>query len=251
LTLDACARLVERGDPDRFRVAMAAPPEARGALFPLYAFNLEVARAPWMTREPLIAEMRLQWWRDVISEAHAGAKPLAHEVAGPLAALIQARGLDPAPLDALVEARRRDIPADPFTAAEIEAYLAGTAGNLMRASVAALGPDDAEAAAKAGFAGGVAAWLLALPALAATGRGLVDDRPEAVGDLAEKGLAALVQARRTRFRTAIPALRAASFAVPVLRLAARDPAAAAQGRLAPSDAGKRLRLLWLALRGAW
>ena len=45
MSLDACARLVERGDPDRFRVAMAAPPSAREALFPLYAFNLEVARA--------------------------------------------------------------------------------------------------------------------------------------------------------------------------------------------------------------
>ncbi|TNF18762.1 MAG: phytoene synthase, partial [Rhodobacteraceae bacterium] len=59
----ACAAIVEKGDPDRFASAMAAPVAARARLFPLYAFNLEVARAPWVTQEPMIAEMRLQWWR--------------------------------------------------------------------------------------------------------------------------------------------------------------------------------------------
>ena len=44
----ACAALVERGDPGRFRATMAAPLAARRVLFPLYAFNLEVARAPWV-----------------------------------------------------------------------------------------------------------------------------------------------------------------------------------------------------------
>ena len=44
MTLNACAELVRQGDPDRFLATMAAPPEARAKLFPLYAFNLEVAR---------------------------------------------------------------------------------------------------------------------------------------------------------------------------------------------------------------
>ncbi len=69
MSLAACAALVERGDPDRFLAVMAAPAWARARLFPLYAFNLEVARAPWVTEEPMIAEMRLQWWRDVVESA--------------------------------------------------------------------------------------------------------------------------------------------------------------------------------------
>jgi len=64
--LVACAKLVERGDPLRFRTVMAAPLHARRVLFPLYAFNVEVSRAPWVTQEPMIAEMRLQWWRDAL-----------------------------------------------------------------------------------------------------------------------------------------------------------------------------------------
>ena len=83
--LTACAQLVERGDPDRFAAAMAAPVRARAVLFPLYAFNLEVARAPWLTQESMIAEMRLQWWRDALEEIRAGGLVRRHEVVTPLA----------------------------------------------------------------------------------------------------------------------------------------------------------------------
>ena len=83
-----CAALVERGDAERFAALMAAPVAARGPLAVLYAFNLEVARAPWVTKEPMIAEMRLQWWRDIVAEAAEGRPARAHEVAGPLSELI-------------------------------------------------------------------------------------------------------------------------------------------------------------------
>ncbi len=45
MSIDACAALVEKGDPERFLPAMTAPVELRGRLMVLYAFNLEVARA--------------------------------------------------------------------------------------------------------------------------------------------------------------------------------------------------------------
>ena len=62
--LNACAEIVQRGDPDRLRAVLAAPLEARAVLLPIYAFNVEGARAPWVTEEPMIAEMRLAWWRE-------------------------------------------------------------------------------------------------------------------------------------------------------------------------------------------
>ena len=64
MSIQACANLVARADPDRFAAAMSARLQARKKLFPIYAVAAEVARAPWMTKEPVIAEMRLQWWRD-------------------------------------------------------------------------------------------------------------------------------------------------------------------------------------------
>ena len=75
MSFDACAELVRRGDPDRFLSAMTAPPELRGRLMILYAFNLEVARAPWVASEPMLAEMRLQWWADAIAEIFEGRPP--------------------------------------------------------------------------------------------------------------------------------------------------------------------------------
>ena len=49
MSVAACAALVERSDPERYLAVMAAPVWARERLFPLYAFNLEVARAPWVS----------------------------------------------------------------------------------------------------------------------------------------------------------------------------------------------------------
>ncbi|MCA3454148.1 MAG: squalene/phytoene synthase family protein, partial [Rhodobacter sp.] len=99
MTVAACAALVQRGDPDRFMAVMAAPVAARAPLLVLYAFNLEVARAPWVTQEAMIAEMRLQWWRDTVA-AMAGPGPVrAHEVATPLAEVVRARRLPLAVID--------------------------------------------------------------------------------------------------------------------------------------------------------
>ncbi len=253
MTFEACAALVERGDPDRFRVAMAAPPPAREVLFPLYAFNLEVARAPWVTKEPMLAEMRLQWWRDVVENAAAGQAPPAHEVARPLGELLRQKRLDPAPLDALIEARRRDIDAEPFATPDLRPYLEGTAGNLLWAGAKALGEPEANRAAvmQAGFAAGLAAWLQALPDLSARSRGLAEETPATIRLLAQDGLAALRKAHRARLAPGVPALRAASLAGPVLRNVERDPDAVLQGRLALPEGRKRLRLLALALLSRW
>ena len=74
------ADLVRRHDPDRYFCTLFAPAAAREALFTLYAFNHELARAREVTREPGLALIRLQWWREVVEGAVR-----QHEVARPLA----------------------------------------------------------------------------------------------------------------------------------------------------------------------
>jgi hypothetical protein len=64
-------------------------------------------------------------------------------------------------------------------------------------------------------------------------------------------VSALAAARRHPFGPAVPALRAAFLARPVLHRASRDPHAALDGRLAVPEGVKRARLLWLTLRGTW
>ncbi|MBT8474905.1 MAG: squalene/phytoene synthase family protein, partial [Alphaproteobacteria bacterium] len=195
MTLQACADLVQRGDPDRFAATMAAPPEARRVLFPLYAFNLEVARAPWVTEEPMIAEMRLQWWRDALEEIAEGKQVRKHEVTVPLADAISpdiARHLD-----RLVQTRRWDIYKEAFEDENhFDEYLTRTGGLLMWSAASALGVDASPEREKSitvfGKACAFVRFLQAVPALEARGRiPLVDGRAEAIAEKA-RGLKAQI-----------------------------------------------------------
>ena len=249
MSLQACAEIVRRGDPDRFLSAMAAPPDARKVLFPIYAFNVEVARAPWVTEEPMIAEMRLQWWRDALAEIGAGGVIRSHEVVTELAHVLP-RDMVPV-LDRLVEARRWDVYKDPFEdAAQFESYLAATSGGLMQAACVALGAKLDPGVEAIGLAQGLANFWRAVPKL------LVANRVPLVGksgadraDLAQRALGKMSKARRDVPPPARPATRAAWLAGPVLRRVMRDPSAIEEGRLEPSDFTRKSSLLWRASLG--
>ena len=252
--LIACADTLRRGDPDRFRAAMAAPVAARAVLFPIYAFNVEIARAPWLTGEAMIAEMRLQWWRDALAEIAAGGPVRRHEVVTPLSRVLDAQGA--ALLDRLIAARRWDIYKDAFEdAAHFDRYLTETSGHLMLAAARALGPAEAAPVLDAGYAAGLANFLRAIPQLEAASRvPLVDGRAAAIADLAHGGLARLRRARAANgsvSRAAAPALLAAWQAGAVLRRAAKAPERVAQGALAPAPFRDRLTLMARSLSGRW
>lgn len=275
--LAPCARAVESGDRDRFLATMAAPVAARPRLWPIYAVNLELARAPWAASQPLIAEMRLQWWIDALADAGAGKPARAHELAAPLAALIAAARLDPAALIAAAEARRQDCWEEPFADAQaVLAYLRATGAGPMQMALAALAADYEDCAdfakivAKAqaiagdrGLAGAMANWLIALPDLGARGRAPLGDAPDPalIADLAAAGLAALARARADWAALAAPkdlrrALAPGFFpgwqAGAVLRLAAEQPERAlAPGGLQIAEFRRRGLLAWLALSGRW
>ncbi len=256
MSLQACARLVERGDPDRFLAAMAAPPPARAVLFPLYAFNVEVSRAPWVTEEPMIAEMRLQFWRDVLGEIAGGKPPRAHEVAAPLAELLAPE--DVPALDALVAARRWDAYKDAFEdQAHFDRYLDATSANLIWVAARHLGASaEAEAPIRAyGFAAGLAGFLRAIPELEARGRvPLLDGTPQGVRDLASRGLAALAEARAARgkvSKSAVPALFAGWRAEATLKAARDVPERVIEGKLDESEFARRGRLIWVSMTRRW
>ncbi len=257
MSIDACAALVQRGDPDRFAAVMAATIPQRARLFPIYAWNLEVARAPWVTKEHLIAEMRLQWWRDVVENAASGAAR-AHEVAGPLHVVIKECGLPVDVMDRLIAARRTDIDTAPFAdLAAFDAYIEATGAGLMWLAGCALGaPASAEPALRDyGWAMGLANYLRAVPDLKARGREpLVDGSPQGITRLAEAGRARLRRARSLRHTicgAARPALLAGWQSTVLLAQAATDPDAVIKGRLGLSEFSRRGRLLWQVTTGRW
>ena len=62
-----CADRVRDADRDRYLAALFAPADKRGALFALYAFDVEIlCRCVSLRAELMPGEIRLQWWREVL-----------------------------------------------------------------------------------------------------------------------------------------------------------------------------------------
>jgi phytoene/squalene synthetase len=249
------AAQVERGDPDRWRSAMTAPPAARPGLMALYAFNLEIARAAWIASEPMLAAVRLRWWLDAIAAIYDG-QPPHHEIAAPLAQTIRTADLPRRLFDEMIQARQADAePAPHPDRPALQLYIDHTAGHLMELAARHLGAEGAALPVVREFArgAGTAALLRALPELRARGRDpLPPDTP--IAELARDGLAAIARARAHRARVpraAAPALLAGWQAEHVLRRAAADPGAIARGVLDSSPARARAGLLWRGFSGRW
>ena len=251
MSLDACAALVARGDPQRFAALMAAPLAARKKLLPLYAFHLEVARAPWVTQEPLIAQMRLQWWRDVVAEP----KPRAHEVAAPLHALIAEARLPIGVFDQLIVARYWDIDAVPHDSdAAFSSYLEATGAGLMWLAALAVGADSAaEPQVRAyGWASALANFLRAVPELLSRGKQpLRDDSDAALRALAEEGLRRLAFSRPAPVGAGRAARLAGWQAAALLRQVQQEPQRVLDGAIGLSEFSKRGRLAWQVLTGRY
>ncbi|MFP7673225.1 squalene/phytoene synthase family protein [Marivita sp. S0852] len=245
--LTACAQLVERGDPDRFAATMAAPVEARKTLFPIYALNVEVSRAPWVTQEPLIAEMRLQWWTDALEEIASGGHVRRHEVVTSLAHVLDAEAARQ--LQKAVTARLWDVHRDPFEdQAAFTRYLEDTSASLLLAGAQSLSGQSPDVLRDLGYASGLAQFLKAVPELERQGRiPLVDGRTDAVQAVAQDGLNRLNKARADRNqlpRTARPVILATWQAKPLLQQVVADPRRVADGTLGTSEAIKKMRLMW-------
>ena len=254
MSLNACAALVEKADPERFRATMAAPVAARRVLFPLYAFNVEVARAPWVTEEPMIAEMRLQWWRDALEEIAGDAKPRKHEVVDALAEVLDAEGATL--LDGLIAARRWDVYKDPFEdAAHFDSYIDATSGHLMWTAARLLGQGDESVIRDFAYAVGAANMLRAIPDLEERGRKPLLDGSESgvlsFAQSAEARLTAAIKKRKTIAVDAAPVLYAGYLARPVLRQIRKEPGKVARGALGLPPFREHLRFANVALRGWW
>ncbi|WP_118136302.1 squalene/phytoene synthase family protein [Oceanicella sp. SM1341] len=270
MSIEHCRAMVHDGDPDRFLSAMSAPPEGQDALMVLYAFNLEVARAPWVASEPLIGQMRLQFWVDTIAEIHEGKPPRRHPVAEELALLTRHRALPRAPFDALIAARMADLQPEPPASREaFHAYVDATSAGLMQLACRSLGTEADAVAADIGRATGVANLLRALPELAVRGHmplpGLtLGDRvalsegrttpalAEAVRDIAAEARETLRRGRhaaRRLPRSALPALRAGWRAGPLLSAASRPGLDVLRDLGPESEFRRRGALLWRTVLG--
>jgi len=175
--LDYCLASLKQSDPERYFVCLFSPAEARGALAALYAFNLDVVSTRDLVSEPMIGEIRFQWWRDALKEAGEG-EVSAHPIAGPLLQAINHYRLPVSALLNLLDARVFDLYDDPMpTLADLEAYCGETSSALFRLSslILSKGGDagSADLSGHAGVAIGITALLRAFPWHSARGQSYI------------------------------------------------------------------------------
>ncbi len=137
-----CARQVKTHDYDRFLITLFAPGEVREDLFALYAFNHEVAKIREAVSEPMLGEIRLEWWREAMDGIEEG-NPRNHEVVLPLHDACQKHALSKENFLKVIDARTADIyDENPKTIQEFEDYLGATSGNLMKIAAYIIGERD-------------------------------------------------------------------------------------------------------------
>jgi phytoene synthase len=220
--------VVRRGDPDRWLATrFIADRPARADVVALYAFDHHLARARRVASNPLVAEMRLAWWREAVDEIWAGGRVRAHPVAKALAGARRRHDLPRQPLEAMIEARIDALDRASLDLAQGLGWADAVGGSAAMLATMILDRDaPAEAAIAAGRVWGVVLLVR---------QGLVD-RVAATGWLAS----GLSDARREAGRLGVAAFPAVAHATLARRLAASGD---------DFPLGKRLRLLWAVSTG--
>ncbi|MBO6785057.1 MAG: squalene/phytoene synthase family protein [Alphaproteobacteria bacterium] len=271
-----CLDQLREHDHDRYLAALFLPAESRGHAVAIQAFNLEIARTREIVSEPLLGQIRLQWWRETVEGIYAGT-PREHPVVAALRDACEAREIAREDLFALIDAREDDLDdAPPRDLAALEEYAEKTSGRLtsLVMSIVGGGADTARAAALdvgaawslVGLARSVAfharSQRLYIPEELLTAyeverRRLFDLKPSealngAVRRMVERGEERLARARALQAdlsRAERRALLLATLAdrhIARMRAAGFDPFAF---REEPAPAA--LRLLWASMRGRY
>jgi len=106
---DYCLNIVRKHDYDRFVLALMVPSKYRDAVLALFAFNYEIAKTREVVSETTIGLIRLQWWREAISEIFDDKPIRKHEIVEALAKVIKSYDLPREDFDHLIYAREFDL----------------------------------------------------------------------------------------------------------------------------------------------
>ena len=168
-----CADLARTRDFRTYAASLFVPPETRRAWIAIAAFNAEVSYVRDHVSQPLPGEIRLQWWRDVLTGEGQGSRgeAEANPVAAELLLAITRYDLPVETFVRLIDAHVFDVYDDPMPdMAALEAHCRDTSAAMyaLRAKVlGASSSDVARVADHAGIAEGLTDVMLALPRHAA------------------------------------------------------------------------------------
>jgi len=236
-------------DHDRYLVALLAPDAPRAGLMALAAFHGEIARIPLTVTEPMIADIRLQWWRDALIQQ--GEDPTGNPIADAMRAAMRQHKLPPHTLLEIIDGYERILEPDSLAGASaLEAYCTSTQGAAFRLAARIVSGEAGfqPLLAAAGQCYGRVQLLRALPALAAQGRlpWAADETPEKLPVLIEEARVELRRARQLVTeapRDILPALLPLALVEPYLKALQSLDVRIAEQRAEISALGRAWRLL--------
>ena len=163
--LDIVLTRIKTADPDRFRAAQLADAAARERLMWVYTFHLELAKVPELVSEPMIGDIRYQWWRDAVEEIYSGKPIRKHEVTTPLAKVLVEADIPRFWVDKLIDGRHSDLQPETFENVDAaRKYCADTSGVLAQIATRCLNQDlGGDVALEAGTAWGLTGLCRAYP----------------------------------------------------------------------------------------
>lgn len=188
--------LIRRVDPDRWLSSrFVGDPVLRADVIAVYAYDHELARAPRVASNSLLGEIRLTWWREMLDEAYEGRHVRHHPTAQALATAIARHDLPRAPLDAMIDARYRELDATPMPEKEALAWARDTGGRAAELAALILAPGaDAGPARAGGTAWALARLAAQAPGLAEISRRTVEGARKVVGALTPQAFPAVAHA---------------------------------------------------------
>ncbi|KAI4861888.1 Squalene/phytoene synthase [Hypoxylon rubiginosum] len=173
-----CVAQLRQSDYDSYLIRNLLPKSRQDAYDALRAFNLELVRLPELVSNPMIGQMRMQFWRDAVNNTFAGKPPkepimiLLYKVIEKLAET----GGTPSSIKfwllRLINTREKHMDNRPFASiASLEEYAENTYSTLMYSNLAALPMQSMHMdhlASHIGKACGIVAVLRGIPFLAAS-----------------------------------------------------------------------------------
>jgi phytoene synthase len=142
-------------DPDRTLALAYVPASRRAAVGALWRLDSALSSVLSTGREPLISQIRLAWWREVLEKLDTAPAP-AEPVLKALAADVLPAGVSGAQLSAMEAGWAVLLSPDPLGAVDLELYASARGGLLFRHTARLLGEPLPGLAVEAG--GG--AWAL-------------------------------------------------------------------------------------------
>lgn len=155
---------LKQNSPLLYAASLFAPADKRDALVAIYAFDFEVKRIPYLVSEPMLGEIRLQWWREALNGERTDEARL-NPLASALLDVISKFDLPRSGFNHLLDGEARLLDATPIVdERELEKLYGQRHGSLFQYAAMILGQsssrDLADASGHAAMAYGIARDLV-------------------------------------------------------------------------------------------